>query len=261
MKTNSLKKAFTALAVSAVAVSSVSLSAFATANNGFTDEEIANSPLKPVVTIDRVELTWDEAQEHINNHTPVMVEFNLSGGMDGKYCATGMHVFFDNRLTHVLNKKGTPDVKRGDATELFDMARFDAYGDDCIFVATGSAENCGYDGLMYTFQFYIPDDAQPDDLYPIDVQYASTADAEDKFTDVADSDSAKLAQGYFFTKGIEEGGWIHIEDKEEETTTTTTPAPETTTTTTPAPATTTTTTTKAATTKNKKTKAAAPNSK
>ncbi|MDE5584545.1 MAG: bacterial Ig-like domain-containing protein [Ruminococcus sp.] len=214
----------------------------ATADNGFTSEEISNSPLKPEITVDQVYLTWDEAQYYAETHTPIEISLTLSGGMDEKYSTTGMHVAFDNRLSYPVKRDGSPDVKIGEACELLDAISVGQYireyGDICFSIVTSSSGNDGYDGVMYTLQFYLPEDMQPGDFYPVGIEYRDG----DMFTDVADSNEAKLAQAYLFTQGINDG-WIQIEGDYAETTTTA-PKPTTitttTTTTAEAPATTTT---------------------
>ncbi|MDE5770878.1 MAG: hypothetical protein K2I06_04485 [Ruminococcus sp.] len=213
----------------------------ATVDNGFTSEEISKSPLKPTITVDLLTLSYEDARRYTEMGTPIEVNFTLSGGMDKKYSTTGTHVDFDNRLSYPVKKDGSPDIKIGKAFEQLDLISVGEYvtkyGDSRFSIMTNSSSDNGYDGTMYTLQFYLPEDVQPGDFYPVDIVYMDG----DMFTDIADSKEAQLAQAYLFTWGIDNGG-ISIEGSAVTTTATTkTTTPIiTTTSTATAPATTTT---------------------
>ncbi|MDE5770485.1 MAG: hypothetical protein K2I06_02485, partial [Ruminococcus sp.] len=242
MKTNYLKNAFTALVISAVAVSATSVSAFAAdeirgPGNGFTDEEIAASTIKPIVSVEKVTLTLAEAQEHVANGTPVEVQVTVSGNTNGLWAPTGMHIDYDTRLSILTDMFGDADIALGN-TKLSLVTEMYSGG---VFCTTSAKGDYGLDGLLYTLSFNLPSDVAAGDKYPIDLVYRSAPNAVDKFTNAVDDHTGQLMQGWVFTQGLD-SGWIEIEGgTTTTTTTTTTTAPTTTTTTTSAPTTTTTT--------------------
>ena len=278
MKNDSLKKVFSAIAVTAVAVSATSVTAFADARNGLTDAEIEASAVKPKITASQITMTLDEAKASIESGEGVTWSIIINGA-DGEYCSTGMHVYYDDRLEIAQDKRGNDLIKKGEAGEELSQAKeldnenaadyaphagsvsnsSKTAGMKGFFVTTAGQENNGYDGQLWDITVNLPADVEAGDLFPIDIVYKSVGGVEDVFLDI---DRANLAmQAYAFTKGIYnednlnpdeplEGtpydGYILIEPGEEETTTTTTT--ETTTTTTTETTTTTTTTTTVTTT-------------
>ena len=278
MKNDSLKKVFSAIAVTAVAVSATSVTAFADARNGLTDAEIEASAVKPKITASQITMTLDQAKASIESGEGVTWSIIINGA-DGEYCSTGMHVYYDDRLEIAQDKRGNDLIKKGEAGEELSQAKeldnenaadyaphagsvsnsSKTAGMKGFFVTTAGQENNGYDGQLWDITVNLPADVEAGDLFPIDIVYKSVGGVEDVFLDI---DRANLAmQAYAFTKGIYnednlnpdeplEGtpydGYILIEPGEEETTTTTTT--ETTTTTTTTETTTTTTTTATTTT-------------
>lgn len=248
MKKNSLMKALSAVAVSAVALSAASMSAFAadyTLKDGFDPDA---STAKPTLTIANQEATPGQT---------VTVTVKLSSNAtDAFFASTGLHFNYDERLTIVPASK-TKVAKGGDA--LAEIPPTIVENGKGFVVATAGAENLGVNGTFVTFDVTVPEDAQPGDVYYLDVEaqegdifrMAGNDENDNALAETADS---KNNEAYLFTKGIynstntnpdpkladhpEADGYIYIKEEEPETTTTTTAAPETTTTTTTTAATT-----------------------
>ena len=244
MKKNSLKRAFTAVAATALALTASSVSAFAALeNNGMeynlTPKDGSASELKPTLEVTKV---VGKASELAGKN--VTVEFKVSG-VDGKYATTGYHIYWDDRLAVVPAKTGAY-AKKGEALADVDATKAENNGANGVFVACSSSADYGYDGVMWTVEFTVPADAQAGDVFPIDVAYEidNESGTGDLFTqNKPNTDTAKLMQAYFFTQGINNQasdpylvkagatfaeGYIALE---EETTTTTTTTSATTTTT------------------------------
>ena len=269
MKNDSLKKVFSAIAVTAVAVSATSVTAFADARNGLTDDEIEASAVKPKITASQITLTLDEAKDIIANNDG-LVEWSISiEDANKEYCSTGMHVYYDERLSIAtdpdddevlminLGKAGR-NLSQAKELDNENAADYPAHkanvmasksdktaGMKGFFVTTAGQENNGYNGQLWDVTVKLPSDVEAGALFPIDIVYKSVGGVADVFLDI---DRSNLAmQAYAFTKGIYnednlnpneplEGtpydGYILIEPGEEETTTTTTTTETTTTTTT-----------------------------
>ena len=238
MKKNSLKRAFTAVAATALALTASSVSAFAALeNNGMeynlTPKDGSASELKPTLEVTKV---VGKASELAGKN--VTVEFKVSG-VDGKYATTGYHIYWDDRLAVVPAKTGAY-AKKGEALADVDATKAENNGANGVFVACSSSADYGYDGVMWTVELTVPADAKAGDVFPIDVAYEidNESGTGDLFTqNKPNTDTAKLMQAYFFTQGINNQasdpylvkagatfaeGYIALEEEEETTTTTTT---------------------------------------
>ena len=278
MKKNSLKKAFSVIAMAAVAVSATSAVASATEetfapDGGYSADVIAASTVKPVTDVTKIVVGKDQAGQQVK------VQISVDNA-NAKFCSTGMHFYYDSRLTLETDPFGDPLVKKGAGTEYLGTIKIQAdptaakdFGSQWngVFFATAESADKGLNGVLYEMNLTIPADAKEGDVYPLDVIYRSNKNAKDLFTNKANDETGKIMQAYFFTQGIYNSartytspadepayvadvmngstydGYIAIEKIEETTTapvTTTTAAPTTTTTaapttTTAAPATTT----------------------
>lgn len=282
MKKIYLKKVCSAVALSAVAASMASMTSFAAVSNvnnlnaqdymdgamgGFTQEEIDASAITPTVEISKEIISIDEAKA-----TPTREVTISYSGADQKYASSGLHLYYDSRLTLGTTVVGTPNVKAGPALDFLSLGtpKLDPTAADQgmsgVFVCSSGDADYGLDGLAYTLTFTLPADVAEGDVFPIDVFYKSKPDAEDLFTNAKKTDEGMLMQAYLFTRGINNGvtksfeytdaetakcaaiaeldastdGYIAIEDGAPVTTTATTATPTTTatsTTTTKAPTT------------------------
>lgn len=215
MKKIFLKRVCSALALTAVAASTATMTSFAAidatpymdgARNGFTDAEIANSPVKPVVSVTKEILTLNDAKENPVRTVEISVaDANL------KYCSSGLHLYFDKRLTLNTTPLGTPDVKIGPAAEYLtvDLPTLDPTAEEQglsgVFMCSAAKMDAGQDGVIWRINFTLPSDAKEGDAYPIDIFYKSVPAAEDLFTNNADDEEGKLMQAYFFTQSINNG--------------------------------------------------------
>lgn len=197
MKT--IKKILSAFAIVATTFTSVSMNTFAT---GYTDEGNANAAInKPHLTMDKIVLTQSEAAGKT-----ITVNLNVSGA-DLAYAPTGLHIYWDSRLTLANDKRGMPMVKRGSATQWLSGVYEKDYsnaenGMDGYFVCTAGSDNLGTDGVMWSFTFILPDNAKAGDIYPLDIMYKANANAKDLFTNKTNNTAGKNMQAYVFTKGI-----------------------------------------------------------
>ena len=130
----------------------------------------------------------------------VRIEFIISGA-EQKYCTTAINVYWDERLTVIPSEYGI--VKGGEAFDDLGIYLLNHYKNHLRISTIGSGDY-GYDGVMFTIDLKVPDDAKNGDVYPIDVAYytAGEGKAGDLFTNNKDDEQGKLMQAYFFTKGI-----------------------------------------------------------
>jgi hypothetical protein len=264
MKKSTLKRAFSAVAASALALTVSSVSAFAAITDkgsAYTKEPADGSSAASKPAIEVTKKVFNGASEAAGQ--TVTVTLKVTGdNVDGKYCTTGFHVQWDDRLTVVPSRTGNyAKVASGDDAAITELPpEQQQNGTNGVFLCTMGKSDAGYTGPMWTIDLQVPADAKDGDVYPIDVYYdaAGQGGRADLFTNNADDNDGKLMQAYFFTKGINSAqnpstdpllanatfadGYIAIEGPVETTTTTT---EATTTTTTEA---TTTTTTSATTT-------------
>jgi len=173
MKNDSLKKVFSAIAVTAVAVSATSVTAFADARNGLTDAEIEASAVKPKITASQITMTLDEAKASIESGKGVTWSIMINDA-EGEYCSTGMHVYYDDRLSL---GNGVKSIKKGDAGEELSQAKelddenaadyaphagsvsnsSKTAGMKGFFVTTAGQANDGYDGQLWDITVNLPE--------------------------------------------------------------------------------------------------------
>ena len=89
----------------------------------------------------KVFATADEAQGQV-----VDVTFSISGAEE-KYCTTGFHVNWDNRLT-VVPQRGGVYGKAGDALEVL-SSKQEANGASGVFFTTMGSEESGLERRMH----------------------------------------------------------------------------------------------------------------
>ncbi len=200
MKKNTLKKVFSALSLTAVAASAVSLSAFA-APSDYTAGQIAESEIKPKITTTKLVVDKDQAGQDVK------VTLDVSGA-DGKYCNTGIRIYYSDRLTLKTKANGKADVADGPA--IADLGtKTNKVDDSCTregfdswFMSTGGEGDYGVDGTMWTLTFTIPADAEEGEVFPLDIVYQSAGTTKDAFFDVDRTEAGMLMEAYAFTQGI-----------------------------------------------------------
>ena len=204
MKKNSFKRVASALAIAAVAASASSMAAFADEYNGFDMADINGSEIKPTVFISVDGTQGGKVFDEDIAGKTVECTLNVTGAAN-KYASTGFHVFFDKRVK--LNMDGEyPDVTQGAA--IGKISPGEPVIDDTdanmngFFAATAGSSNRGNDGVMWTFNLVVPADAKAGDVFPIDIVYKSSKNAEDLFVNTEVDKAGNLMQAYVFTKGI-----------------------------------------------------------
>ena len=169
----------------------------------FSNIDADNADVKPILSLSRIELSQEEAIVG-----PVCnIELTVSGA-ESKYANTGIHIFWDSRLTL---EGSEDDITRGSALNrvaLYDVVK---NGSNGIFVCSGSTKNNGKDGVMISFSLRIPSDCKSGDFYPIEIEYMNSVGANDIFIDVDKTNHDMEA--WVFTKGIIHG-YIKIKDEE-----------------------------------------------
>ena len=204
MKKNSFKRVASAVAIAAVAASASSMAAFADEYNGFDMADINGSEIKPTVFISVDGTQGGKVFDTDIAGKTVECTLNVTGAAN-KYASTGFHVFFDKRVK--LNMDGEyPDVTQGAA--IGKISPGEPVIDDTdanmngFFAATAGSSNRGNDGVMWTFNLVVPADAKAGDVFPIDIVYKSSKNAEDLFVNTEVDKAGNLMQAYVFTKGI-----------------------------------------------------------
>lgn len=205
MKNNSFKRAFSALAIAAVAASASSMAAFADEYNGYDMAEINGSEIKPTVFISVDGTQGGKVFDESIAGKTVECTLNVKDAAN-KYASTGFHVFFKGLE---LNMDGEyPDVISGGAISRISPGEpvvdetEKANGLNGFFAASAGSSNRGNDGVMWTFNVVVPATAKAGDVFPIDIVYKSSKNAEDLFVNTEVDKAGELMQAYVFTKGI-----------------------------------------------------------
>ncbi|MDE5946785.1 MAG: hypothetical protein K2G63_05750 [Oscillospiraceae bacterium] len=168
----------------------------------------------------------------------VELQYNVSGTQG--WCSSGIHFTYDSRLELEFRPDGRILFEKGDAgldirgyevrpvNPDFFPYKIDGLdeNENCIFIATSSNGDYGYDGTIATFYFKVPEDAKAGTRYDFEFIYFEN----DMFTDRSRNQDM---QDYAFANW--NGGTVIIPEvttMTSETTTTTTSITITTTTTT-----------------------------
>lgn len=148
-----------------------SSSSEATESVSETEPEVKEGP---VFSIENVEAKAGETVE---------VSVSLSGA-EGKWAMCGVHMTYDNRLECIAIPEDpmTPECVKGEAvldmmafvtmiwTDNLDQELVDA-GKGCLFFTTMGNGDCGKDGIIATYKFKVPDDAQAGEVYELGFYY------------------------------------------------------------------------------------------
>lgn len=183
---NSLKRVFSALAVSAVAVSAASMTSFAADNtdplDGLDSAAVSNAPIQPKLTIggSTVLAASTDAQE-------VEISINVTDGAG--YASTGIHLYYDSRLELAKDEDGDFMIQGGSGISKLNGSLYeidqavDQKGFSGVFLTTAATENKGKDGDMWNITFVVPAGAEAGTVYPIDLYYRANPQNE-KLTDM-----------------------------------------------------------------------------
>lgn len=161
--------------------------------------DLTNAEITPTLSVVSQDVTLDK--------NIVTVEFMINGA-DQKYDTTQLHVMFDGRLQ--LAKESKP-CKKGSA--IADSVSFGSsldiyvpgqYGQFLVYTTGDGSEQCS-DGVLFTADFILPDDAKTGDVYPIGYVYINDDVTNDVFTCVNDPENGQMMQDWIFTNGIQNG--------------------------------------------------------
>jgi hypothetical protein len=168
-------------------------------NQNSTD--LNNVKSKPVLSVTKkVFNSSEEAKGKV-----VTITLNLSGkNVDGKYCNTSFHVYWDDRLTVIPQKNGKyAKIISGDNAALGELScEAVENGLNGVFLFSTGNDDRGYTGDMWTIDLQVPENAENGDIYPIDICFKSVNKKDDIFTNINNDADGKMMQTYFFTKGI-----------------------------------------------------------
>lgn len=160
--------------------------------NGYTDEEIKNSAIKPTITVEKKEFSSDED----------FCELNINIDNDGmNYNMLGFAIYYDENLDIFPYES---NIIHNDTVEFLNFMYSKNDNEHMIFISAVDASDSGLDGLRYTIPFKIMDKSARGKLevkvVPVDGSM---------FMSFANDEKSKLAQAYLFTQGIE-NGYIEI---------------------------------------------------
>ena len=162
---------------------------------------------------------------------PVYIANNSKDG----FAATGLRLFYDEKLTPVLKEDGKPKTAKGEACDAV-VSKFSHNAEKHIIGLGTMGDDPETDnGLMYTVEITVPEDAKAGDKFPMTLEVDKWLDAKTNAIEYA------TVNGYIFIAGGETT--TVSSDTTTTTTTTTTSSSVTTTTTTSSSSATTTTTT------------------
>ncbi len=159
--------------------------------------DVSQAKSKPVLTVSKKTVSAETAPGQ-----EVEISIDLSGeNIDNMFCTTGLHIFWDSRLTLVPANEDDL-VTFGKAVKKMQCEAVKIKDASGIVIATSHSENAGVSGNILTLKLRLPQDAKPLDVYPIDIAYQTRPLMSDLFTNNKDDENGHLMQAWFFTKGI-----------------------------------------------------------
>ncbi len=202
MKKNTLKKVFSALSLTAVAASAVSLSAFGAGINYAGEGDAAAATITPTLTVTKTVVGKEMAGQNVTVNIDV-------AGANGKYCNTGIRLYYSDRLTIAKKANGREDIAAGDAitdlgikTNKIDDSVPAGSGFNSWFFTTGGEGDFGTDGTMWSITFTLPADAEEGEVFPLDIVYQAAGKVVDCFFDKDRTTDGVNMEAYLFTNGI-----------------------------------------------------------
>lgn len=163
---------------------------------------------------------------------PVYIANNSKDG----FAATGLRLFYDEKLTPVLKEDGKPKTAKGEACDAV-VSKFSHNAEKHIIGLGTMGDDPETDnGLMYTVEITVPSDAKKGDKFPMTLEVDKWLDAKTNAIEYA------TVNGYIIVDGpIPETTTVSSDTTTTTTTTTTSSSATTTSTTSSSSATTTTT--------------------
>ena len=167
-----------------------------------------DSPLKPTLSLSRLELTLEEAKAE-----PVRTMNMTIKGANNKYAPTALHINYDERLSLIMD--GDFCAERGKAIAKLDDVQFISGPHSFCLVTAGSTDS-GKDGIMWSFTFKLPDDIKEGDIFPVCIEYRQKELTNDLFTNINNDRTGQLMEAWIFTNGIQHG-FIKIKESDDAT--------------------------------------------
>ena len=163
--------------------------------------DLENAAVKPTLSLSRIELPLNEAQE--NNI--VTIELTVSGANE-QYASTGLHISYDERLDIVMNKKNKCATLGPAGEYLMTGVRKGLYPND-FFVYSAAEGNFGCDGVLWTFQLQLPENIEVGDKFPVEILYRNENGNNDSFKNIEGqgNEICDQMEAWVFTNGIEQG--------------------------------------------------------
>lgn len=157
--------------------------------NGYTYEEIYNSKTKPKFTLT---VEPDSTNDRIIN-----LKIDISGA-PRRWSTMGFVLDYDSKLTPTYNGSKVK-VKWDEAVTSLSHSAEENKNTSQLVICTIGKYDMGTDGTIATIPFKIPDDVSGINDYTFSINY----NGGELFTDIKDSESARLMQAYLFTKGLD----------------------------------------------------------
>lgn len=158
-------------------------------SNGYTDEEIENAKTKPKFTL--------KAEPDSTNDRIINLKINISGAQM-KWSTMGFVLDYDSKLIPTYNGYKIK-VQWGEAVSYMSHSIEENKNTSQLVVCTIDSSNMGMDGTIVTIPFQIPDDVSGVNDYNFSINY----NGGELFTDMTDSENARLMQAYLFTHGLD----------------------------------------------------------
>ena len=215
-------KRITASAAAAVMLSGMCcLNAAAAENSAFTQDQINSSDVKPILSMSEIDIPADKLSE---NRT-VNISLSVSGASK-KYSTAEVWTIFDDRLVINRAADGKPAAVKGPAAKYLNTAFgiTDYYNkqerrlikqNGVRFIAA-CGNDYGLDGVLYTVQVTLPENAAAGDVYPLDIVYMDSDITGNpyvfsSFTNISNSEDGQLMEAWTFQNGLH-SGYIRIVD-------------------------------------------------
>lgn len=185
-------------ATETVPVTTADVNTAKAADGGFSAEQIAASPVKPVLTLPQIVLPSSYAGKEYT--------FDLClDGCDGEYSSFAFHLRYSSALEIVQNgNSGILSIAKGialadNAVLNFGETNGEDYGWKGVYLYHTGSENNGGNGSIARITVKIPDYASSGDIYPLDIVFRSNDNI--RKTGAA-AEANQLMQAYLFTQGI-----------------------------------------------------------
>ncbi|EWM52511.1 dockerin type I domain-containing protein [Ruminococcus flavefaciens] len=147
---------------------------------------------KPVFRMSSTQV-YHDLSHGSHQHISLSVE-----GADGLYCDTLIYVYYDKRLT-------LGEAVPGAAVSKLTTGQYVGDTGDFIVLNTAGSENAGRDGIMWDFDFIVPEDTNVGDVFEINIGASKYGEIQPLFTDFEYDSKGTAMTKYIFTEGLASG--------------------------------------------------------